>query len=1117
MDKTIHVNGLCPLVPKNRRYLPIVKYLIAMKLFITILILSLNVSANVYSQRIDLVVKNQPIREVLRSIGKQTGYNFLFESELLDIAKPVSVSLKQASIEEALEEIMKGQPFIYQIINKTITIKLKPKKEDKTYYFVMRKDINGIVQDEKGQPLPGATVILKEQNNRVTVTDGEGHFTFANAPAEGTIQVRMIGRETREIKYKNGDAVSFVLKEVNMNMEEVQIIAYGKVQKKFTTSNIGSIKAEDIAKQPVSNPLLALQGRVPGLFIEQTSGTPGANVEVTIQGRNSMRNGNAPFYVIDGVPYTSQDIPSPVMGGVFPGTGGSTLSFINPGDIESVEFLKDADATAIYGSRAANGAILITTKRGKPGETKADLSIQNGWGKVTRKLDLLNTEEYLMIRKEALKNANMFAGDLDYDVNGVWDQNRYTDWQKELIGGTAQYQNLQASISGGSEVTQFLIGASYNRQTTVFPTDFSDIKANVHFNINHFSKNKKFQVSLIGNYLQGVNKLANGDLTSQAITLAPNAPNLYKSDGTLNFEPLSQNPDLYTFDNPLAALRRKYQENTNNLISSSQLSYELFKGLTLKTDLGYNRLESDEISTQPLSSFRPDQSRIPRSASYGSKYIESWIIEPQVTYSKELSFGYVDVLVGSTFQQTKNFLSAINGTGYSNDAQLVNIQAASNTSVMSSLQSNYRYSAIFGRFNYMCKEKYILNLTIRRDGSSRFGSQNLFHSFYSVGGAWLFGDEIFFKDAISLLSFGKLRATYGTTGNDQIGDYQFLNLYDIYGVDIPYQNLVGLEPQGLQNPYLQWEETKKINIGLDLGFLKNKISFSANFFRNRSSNQLLLYALPIITGFNTVQRNLPATVENKGWEFLLDASPIKSKSFSWQTSLNFTIPRNKLVRYDGLDKSAYAKFYVIGEPYNIIKAYAYAGVNPATGLYQFRNSKGELTSTPSSLTDQQSIVDINPKWYGGFSNNFRYKGFDLSVLLQFVKQLGRNYRFGNYPGFAPNYNQPTIVLSRWQSPNDKTDVQKVSTNFLQIRRPSLAARNSDASFSDASYMRLKNVSLSYTLPTQWLKTIRISNAKVYVNGQNLLTVTKYKGDPETKTTGSLPPLRIYSVGLQLTF
>lgn len=1092
MDKTVRVNGLCPLVPKNRRYLSIVKYVIVMKQFITILILSLNVSANVHSQRIDLVVKNQPIREVLRSIGKQTGYNFLFESDLLDIAKPVTVSLKQARIEEALQEIMKDQ--------------LSPAQQ---------KDISGMVQDENNNPLPGATVILKEQKNRITVTDGDGRFSFANAPDQGTILVRMIGWETRQIKYKNGNIISFVLKEANTNMEEMQIIAYGQVNKKYLTSNISSIKGNIIAQAPVTNVLYALEGRVPGLFIQQSSGMAGNAVNVTVQGKNSIQSGNLPFYVIDGVPYNPDVIPTNVRSGT---TGiGSAIGFINPADIESVEILKDADATAIYGSRAANGAILITTKKGKAGLTKVDVNMQTGWGKISKKLDFLNTEQYLALRKEAYKNGGQPIP-TNYDYNGnadltVWDQSRSTDWQKELIGGTAQYQNISTFISGGNENTQFLAGGGYQRETTVFPGDFSNIKGSIHFNLNHSSLNKKFHFNLTTNYLNGTNRLPGADLTS-AISLAPNAPALYNPDGTINWSLLPPNEIVATFDNPIVALKRTYTEKTNNLISSSNISYEIVSGLILKAGMGYNRLQSDEISISPLISFRPDyRSIILRSAKFANKNTETWIAEPQLTYDKDFSFGHIEALVGGTFQQTKNYMQSFNAQGFANDAQLENIQSASTVTVSDALQSTYKYSAVFGRLNYRYKDNYVLNLSMRRDGSSRFGSENLFHSFYSIGGAWIFSNENFVRNSLSFLNFGKLRASYGTTGNDQIGDYQFLDLYNYYRVGMPYQRIVTLSPGGLPNPYLQWEETKKLNLGLDLAFLNNRLTITANYFRNRSSNQLLNDILPAIAGFSYILRNLPAIVENKGWEFLLETNPIKAKNFNWQSSINLTIPKNKLIKYDNLNANSN---YVIGQSLFLAKVYKYAGVNSETGLYQFTTSKGQLTSSPDGQSDRTVLIDLNPKWYGGFSNTITYKGWRLDFLLQYVRKNGQNYKYPSFPGNSNN-NVTTNVLNHWRTPGDNAEIQKITINRPELLNPTRAINQSDVSNGDASYARLKNASLSYQLPALWLRKTHISQARIYIQGQNLLTFTKYYGaDPETMAQGSLPLLRIYTLGMQFT-
>ena len=1122
MNFSIHRGkGMRILVPKCRSLSRplVIKCIVMAKITILLIALSLQVSANIYAQQqVTLNVKNATLVDVLSSIREQTGYLYLMRSANSKLAKPVTINLKSTPLETALQQIFLDQPFTFELQQPNmIVIKVKPQPEKKSTAQPeeeRQKEIKGTVKDEQGNPLPGATVILKEQNNRITLTDGEGRFIFANAPDQGTILVRMIGRETREIKFKNGDAVSFVLKEVNTNMDEVQIIAYGQVSKRNLTSNISSVKGETIAKAPVTNVLYALEGRVPGLFIQQNSGISGNGVDVTIQGKNSLGFGNLPFYVIDGVPYTPEVIQTNVR--AISSGPGSTLGFINPSEIESVEILKDADATAIYGSRASNGAILITTKKGKAGQTKVNLNMQTGWGKVAKKLDFLNTEQYISLRKEAYTNGNSTPNEFDNDINGTWDQKRNTDWQKELIGGTAQYQNIQGSISGGTENTQFLVGGSFLRETTVFPGDFSDSKGSGHFNINHSSKNKRFHFNLTTNYLQDNNHLPQGDLTSDALNLAPNAPALYNADGTINWSPSPTNPNSYTFDNPIAAIYRKYNEKTTNLVSNAQASYEILSNLQFQIGMGYNNLGTDEVSTFPFISVRPDNRPYSqRSAKYGHKYTDTWISEPQLTYNKDFSFGHFDALLGGTLQQTKNYMQAFNAQGFANDAQLENIQAAPIVTVTGSLQSVYRYSAIFGRLNYRYQDKYIINLTARRDGSSRFGSQNLFHSFYAIGGAWIFSSEDFVRKNLPILSLGKIRASYGTTGNDQIGDYTFLDLYNNYGVDVPYQQIVALSAVGLPNPHLQWEETRKLNIGIDLGFLENRFLFTGNYFRNRSSNQLLADALSTVTGFPTIIKNLPATIQNKGWEFLLESTPIKGRNFNWQSSINLTIPRNKLLRYDNLNSNS---IYIIGQSTNIVRAYPYAGVNPQTGLYQFVTSKGEFTSSPNSQTDKTDIIDLNPKWYGGFSNSFSFKGWSLDFLIQYVKRKGANFRYPAFTGAFLSGNYTTNVLDHWKEPGDVAQIQKVTTDLGPLFDPTDAISASNATYSDASYARLKNASLSYNLPKEWLQKAHISQIRVYAQGQNLLTFTKYFGrDPETLSNSSLPPLRVYTLGLQLIF
>jgi len=1095
------------------------KILLIMKLIIVLMISFLmQVSAAGYGQKINIDKNNTSLKEVLENIKKQTGYVFFSKDYDLKQAK-ISVKLKDADIDEALEACLKGLPLSYKIVDKTVFVQLKEKTFLERVVATLNSiDASGRVVDSENRPLPGASVKVKKTGKGVS-TDKDGRFFLRGVEEGAVLVVSFIGYLPKEVS-ASANMGNVVLEQSLSKLDEVQVIAYGTTTQRLSTGNTFTVKASDIEKAPVSNPLLALAGRIPGVVITQSSGLPGSNVSVQIQGQNSLKNGNEAFFVIDGVPYQSQNLSSGINEAFsLSGAGtGSTLSFLNPSDIESVDFLKDADATAIYGSRAANGAILITTKKGKSGPTKVDLNMQNGWGKVTRKIDLLNTDEYIEMRKEAIRNNNSEIGETDYDLNGAWDPKRYTDWQKELIGNNSHYTNAQLSISGGNSQTQFLAGGGYNRETTVFSPDFDDIKANVRFNLNHSSENNKFKFGLSSSYMQDMNRLPTLDLTNFALTMAPNAPALYNSDGSINWAFKNGNPGFPTFtSNPAAVLLRKYRAKTNNLISNAFFSYEILSNLQFKTTLGFNRLETNELSTTPQASFNPTLTNNARSSSYGNKNIDTWIAEPQLFYSKEFSFGHLDALLGTTFQRTQNDVQVFKGIGYSNDSQLESPTAATNITPSVIMQSDYKYSALFGRINYRFKERYIVNTTIRKDGSSRFGSENQFNTFYSIGTAWIFSEEPFFKSILPIVNYGKLRVTYGTTGNDGIGDYTFLSLYRNVTTDIPYQGVGGILPTGHSNPYLQWEETQKLNLGLDFGFFNNRILLNTNFARNRSSNQLMPYPLGLITGFPGVQLNLPATVQNTSWEFLINAIPLKGDGFNWQLSFNLTLPKNKLIAYPDLDKSAFRDVFFIGKSTNTIKIYSFKGVNAQTGYYEFMNSSGELNSSPDYEKDRTEAVNLDPKFYGGLSNTLQFKGFEFSFLFQYVKQIAQNYRFGTYfPGFF-NTNLPANFVDRWQQPSDIAPIQKVSNGFDQFGSLD-AAFQSNAAYSDASYLRLKNASLSYTFPKKWLNGLHMDLAKVYVQGQNLLTLTNFNGgDPETRSVITLPPLRVLSLGLQLTF
>jgi hypothetical protein len=578
---------------------------------------------------------------------------------------------------------------------------------------------------------------------------------------------------------------------------------------------------------------------------------------------------------------------------------------------------------------------------------------------------------------------------------------------------------------------QYLVSGTYNKQTTVFPGDFNDQKAALHLNLTSNSVNKRFTMSLNGNYSLDDNKLLLADLTGYAIQTEPVAPNPYDPDGTLNWA-----PDTFgnsTWINPFAQLLRTYHSKTNAVTANLLMKYIILPGLEISNNLGFDRIESNDFSGTPLSYYRPEiRATSLRQAYYGDRDLNSIIVEPQLNYKKRLYKGMFDLSVGSTLNRMNSKEVTLLGSGYNSDDVLENTLAATSLLGIYNVNNQYKYNALFGRLNYNWSDKYVINLTGRRDGSSRFGPENQFHNFGSVGVVWIFSEEPWMKK-LSLLSFGKIRSSYGSSGNDNIGDYVFMSLYNfLSNSGIPYQNSLGTKPAGISNPYLAWEETRKLSGGIDLGFLADRIMISATYSRNRSSNQLLFYVLPTITGFGSYNINFPALVQNSSWELALSTVNLRNKSFQWSSSFNLTIPKNKLVSFPNLTTSSYANGLVIGEPITIVKAFHFVGVNSATGAYQYLDSKGNPTSSPSSATDRNAVVNTSPKFYGGFQNNLQYKGIELDFLFQFVKQLGANYSFVNgflYPGqfTATKSNQPASVLDRWQKPGDVSSIAKFTT------------------------------------------------------------------------------------------
>ncbi len=967
-----------------------------------------------------------------------------------------------------------------------------------------QQEVYGVVQDQNGMPIPGVTIRVKN-TTRGSVTNLDGEYIIT-AAANATLVFSYIGYKTLEVPVDNNEEISIQLEEDVAALGEVKINAgYYNTTERERTGSISRVTAEEIERQPVTNPLAALQGRMPGVNITQTTGVPGGGFNIQIRGINSIGAGNEPLYIVDGVPFSSESLGYNQTATVMPGVV-SPLNNINPQDIESIEILKDADATAIYGSRGANGVVLITTKQGAAGKTRLQVNASKGFGEVSGKMDLMNTSQYLEMRREAFSNDNITEYPANaYDVNGTWDQNRFIDWQEELIGGQTKQHDINLRLEGGSENTSFLLGGSYHDETAVFPGDNKYRKASFISSFNHKSKNERLQLNFRANYVVDNNGLPAFDLTRYTKNLAPNAPELYNDDGSLNW---AEN----TWTNPIAQYTfQRYSGKSNTLNTSGNITYNITGKLNIRANLGYNKSWLEEKRLLPSTMYNP---AFNRGSNFSSVYTHtgersSWIIEPQLNWEQSFDQFRIKFLGGFTFQSQEQERLTLYSQNFPSNELMGDITAASFLAAVDNGKIAYKYQAVFGRLNFNYKNRYILNLTARRDGSTRFGTENRFANFGAVGGAWIFTEENLFKGENSLLSFGKLRSSYGVTGNDQIGDYEYLDTYQITNRN--YNNIIGLAPSRLYNPDFGWERNKKLEFGLELGFLGDRIFTSVSYYNNRSDNQLVGIPLPGTTGFSSIRSNLEAEIENVGWEFEVRSNQFSQGNFKWTTSFNLTVPKNRLVAFPGLEGSTYANSFVVGESINISKLYQLTGVNPETGVYDFIdfNNDGEITSPE----DRQFIVNRDPKYFGGLSNHINFKDFDLNFLFQFVGKENSNIYSGR-PGSL--INQSVDLLDRWQQPGDNAQFQRFTTGGNQEAvRAFSRFSSSNATITDASFVRLKNVSLSYRLPFLGLQQY---NTRVFFLGQNLWTFTNFKGaDPEIGSFATLPSLRQLMFGIEFTF
>jgi TonB-linked SusC/RagA family outer membrane protein len=1059
-------------------------------------------------------VDHQEMRVLFRQIREQTGLQFAFQPSAVDPYNDVTLPKETRTVKETLDLAFAGTKLSYKKQDKTVMVfenegssSSNPPDQNQSSGGALHY-VSGKVTDSKGGAIPGVNILIRGTSEG-TVSDAEGKYSL-QVTGSDLLLFSFIGFKKFETEVGERTIIDVTLDEETATLNAVTINAgYYETTDMMKTGSIVKVTAKDIERQPVTSPLMALQGRMPGVDITPNNGTAGSAVKVVIRGQNSISNTNAtPLYIIDGIQVDSRPIQS-TNSDALGSQGFDPLSTLNPANIESFEVLKDADATAIYGSRGANGVILITTKKGGTSEkTNFDVSAYTGIAQTPQFIDLLSTAEYVQIRKEAFSNSKMAITPQTAPDLAVWDTTRYTDWQKFFLGNPAKVSDVQLNISSGTKTTSFRFGGGYHREDMTAPGDFGFRRLSANLNVNHTSTNQKFRASVTMNYGHETNKLfTGGSLVNTALTLAPNAPALYDSIGNLNWE-------RSTFNNPLAALRKTDTNTGNNLILNTNLNYQIAPGFLVSANFGYNSTDRSSIAKYPFSAMNPATitSKTFASSTFGLTRRDSWILEPQLVYRKEFQQHGLNVVIGSTIQESNSAYQLVQATGYTSDVLLESLKGATQTSYVNDENSQYRYMALFGRIGYDFNHKYLVNLTGRRDGSSRFGPENRWGNFGASGAAWIFSEEKFMR-RFSFLSFGKLRSSYGVTGSDQLGDYKYLSTYKY--TSYPYSGAVSLVPTGLTNKEYAWEETWKFEAALELGFAKDRIRVETAFYQNLCSNQLLNYQLPGISGFTGVTQNLNATVQNTGVEFALNTLNISTSSFNWASSVNFTIPRNMLLSYPGLQQSTDVNRYVVGQPLTIEKLYRYGGVNPTTGLYQVKDidGNGVLAESISDYGDRSYVQNIGRTFYGGINNTFRFKGFELSFLVQFSTQTSYNFIFYN-PGFSDENIPERIVQNHWRKDGDQSMYQKASRDFAAYYAQA-QANVSDASYLSSSFLRIKTASLSYVIPHDLVNKLSLKSGKIFVQGQNLATFSAFNGlDPEIGIN-TLPPLRIITMGIEI--
>ncbi|WP_375444747.1 SusC/RagA family TonB-linked outer membrane protein [uncultured Fibrella sp.] len=1005
--------------------------------------------------------------------------------------------------------------------------------------------VTGRVTDETGQSLPGVTVLIKNTTNGTTTT-ADGTYRLSVPSANATLVISYVGYQSQEIAVAGRSVVDARLAPGDKTLTEVVVVGYGTQQKKDLTGAIATVGSKDIQKVPVSGFDQALQGQVAGLQISSSSGAPGGNTNILIRGIGSISGGNEPLFVIDGFPVSGAGVGNP-------------LNTINPSDIESIDVLKDASATAIYGSRGSNGVIIVTTKRGKSGKSQIQVDAYTGFQELGKKIQMMNAQEFAQFTIDGRNNGyldNVPTGKIT-DPNSVRGasfripadlQNPAslgvgTDWQ-DAIYRSAPIRNVQVAALGGTEAVRYAVSANYfDQQGIIINSGLKrySFRANVDAKV---SSRLTVGASLSPSFTSQTNVPFSGHygafgIIQSAMGLPPSIP-VYNPDGSYG----STIPTLEGYagiQNPVKiASEYKNPSSQFRLLGNTYAEYAMLSNLTFRTTFGadLNYFKSQIWIPSTLSTSAPIG--IASATATRSESI-NWLNENTVTYKKSMGRHTLDIVGGFTAQRETSDAVMANAVNFPDDL-VPNINGGTVNSGSESIQ-DYTILSLLGRANYTFNDKYLVTATIRRDGSSRFGANNRWGTFPSASVGWRVSEEPFLKNQ-RIITELKLRASYGLTGNNAIGNYRAIGQL-VNGNYIVGDALTpGLARNSFSNDQLGWESMKQLDIGLDLSLLQNRINLTADYYDKRNTDMLFNISVPGATGLTNAVVNLGA-VQNKGLELALTTRNLVG-AFKWTTNANITFNRNKVLAMSADAEQIFSSangqvantnVTQVGYPIGVFFGRRQLGIFQT--VQEVTDYKAQPLARPGDVkwkdvdgngvindNDREVIGNPNPRYFFGFNNSFSYKSFSLDISTNGM--IGFDIYNGTFMlnNAGVQNNTKYVYDNRWISPEQPGDGR--------FGRTIRGGRNNNTVYSsqylfDGSYLRIRTVTLAYTLPSAISQRVGLQSVRVYATGANLFTFTNYQGyDPEVSTSGdnllasrsdfgTYPIARSYTVGINLSF